>query len=239
MDVSAGEAETSEISGSPAAKTDGPVESLDTEGRDTPGDRGSGTPENFGGEDQDPASGGKGTPRREIPKNPPGILPGKISRRILGKIPGRIPGRIPGIDPAGIRELALGAQGPLLGILNRLPGKDGKRWIVLPFSLEGLDICLRVLLAGSRAELMGLDIRGGEGIWRFILRPRDPPAGAQDSPWSLEICQSPASGEGRTKVLEGELAESLGIPAGELRVRRAPVFAESRDWILPSVNEEV
>jgi hypothetical protein len=146
---------------------------------------------------------------------------------------------IPGISPAGIRKPALAAQGPLLGILNRLPGKDGKRWIVLPFSLEGLDICLRVLLAGSRVELMGLDMRGGEGIWRFIFRPGDPPAAEQDFPWSLELCQFPVSGEEQPEVLREKLAEFLGLSAGKIRICRAPVFAESRDWILPSVNKEV
>jgi hypothetical protein len=191
-------------------------------GRDAPEDQDSGVPEDSAGEEgngkgrpagEENATGERESPRREIP------------------------------GAAGIRELALRAQGPLLGILNRLPGKDGKRWIVLPFPLEGLDICLRVLLTGPRVELMGLDVQGGEGIWRFILRPGDPPSGGQeagpDFPWSLELCQSPAAGEDREKVLGEELAEFLGLSAPRFRVRRAPIFAESRDWILPSINKEV
>jgi hypothetical protein len=214
--VPAGTAEDSRAAESPPAEADGPVESVKAEGKDAAGGRGSGTAGDSGGKE-----GGCGSGKKEAG------------------------GRgIPGDDPAVIRDLALTAQGPLLGILNRLPGKDGRRWIVLPFSLEGLDICLRILLAGSQAELMGLDIRDGEGVWRFILRPGYSDSGGQKArrgapPWSLELCQSPAPAGGRAEVPEQELAEFLGLPAGGIRVQGAPVFAESRDWILPLVNEEV
>jgi hypothetical protein len=149
----------------------------------------------------------------------------------------------PDRDGPGIRKLALAAQEPLLDALNQAPGKDGKRWIVLPFSLEGLDICLRILLAGTRACLMGLDIWDGEGAWRFIVHPGDPGAGdgGEDPPWSLELSRSPAPVKGRAGALERELAEFLGLPRERLRVHgeELPVFAESRDWTLPSVNKEV
>ncbi|MDR2746470.1 MAG: hypothetical protein LBB77_03400, partial [Treponema sp.] len=114
----------------PAEKVEN-SEGQGTEGRyagvEGPEDRGSGgRGEAFGGKDPDSGENG---------------LPGK---------------KVPGKDgPASIQKLALAAQGPLLSVLNQLPGKDGKRWIVLPFSLEKLDICLRILLDGSRVCLMG------------------------------------------------------------------------------------
>ncbi|MDR2745933.1 MAG: hypothetical protein LBB77_00675, partial [Treponema sp.] len=143
--------------------------------------------------------------------------------------------------------LALAAQGPLLGVLNRLPGKDGKRWIVLPFSLEKLDICLRILLDGSRVCLMGLDIWDGEGAWRFILHPAGPDSRDRDHgegtppPWSLEVSRSPAPGESRIQAVERELAEFLGLPPENIKFLgdKLPAFAESRDWTLPSINKEV
>jgi hypothetical protein len=57
-------------------------------------------------------------------------------------------------------------KNPLLAILNRLPEKDGKRWIVLPldFSDNGVEykVSLRILLetgkTGNRAGCMALDI---------------------------------------------------------------------------------
>jgi hypothetical protein len=185
---------------------------------DPPGDRNSGARNGaaFGGEDR----GSEASPKKESPGS---------------------------YSPASIQKLALAAQDPLLDILNQVPGKDGKRWIVLPFSLEGLDVCLRLLLAGPRAELMGLDVRNGELAWQFILRPGI--SGAGDTghgeegppPWSLELFCSPAPGKGWIKAVERELAEFLGLPAEKIRVRgeKLPLFAESRDWTLPSINKEV
>jgi hypothetical protein len=158
----------------------------------------------------------------------------------FGDSPGK---EAPDKDGPFIQKIALAAQGPLLAILNQLPGKDGKRWIVLPFSLEGLDVCLRILLAGPRIELMGLDIQEGDGDWRFILRPDIPVSRrpGEEPPWSLEVSRSPAPGKGRVKAMERELAGFLGLPPGKLRVRgeELPVFAECRDWTLPSINKEV
>ncbi|MDR1972555.1 MAG: hypothetical protein LBQ46_11625 [Treponema sp.] len=136
--------------------------------------------------------------------------------------------------------------GPVLDLLNRLPGKDGKRWVVLPFSLEGMDICLRVLLAppdlsgpgpkgAYRAERLGLDIRDREWSWSFILLP-----GPESAVPSVEICRRPAPGGPEAKALERELAGFLGIPPEKVRSGGGmPVFAESRDWTLRSLNEEV
>ena len=56
---------------------------------------------------------------------------------------------------------------PLLAVLNRLPGKDGRRWIVFPFTYTGcgreFSISMRVLLEGDtpqtiRACQMVLDV---------------------------------------------------------------------------------
>ncbi|MDR0730792.1 MAG: hypothetical protein LBF63_03925, partial [Treponema sp.] len=148
-----------------------------------------------------------------------------------------------------LRERILGAGGPLLSLLNKLPGKGGKRWVILPFSTDGsLDCCLRILLVprtGSavyRAERLGLDICRREepgSAWSFILRMDTAAPGGTQSP-SLEISCYPA--QTRTEALERKLAEILGLPPESVRVRNGqfPVFAEdSRDWTLSSVNKEV
>jgi hypothetical protein len=148
-----------------------------------------------------------------------------------------------------LRERVLGTQGPLLSLLNSLPGKGGKHWIVLPFSAGGsLECCLRILLvprtgpAAYRAERLSLDIRrreepGPAWIFTFRLNTADP-AGAR--PLSLDVfCRQTRAG---TKFLERELAELLGLPPDSVRVQNGhtPVFAEDcRDWTLPSLNKEV
>jgi hypothetical protein len=143
-----------------------------------------------------------------------------------------------------LKTRVLAAQGPLLSLLNRLPDKGGRRWIVLPFSLDRrLECCLRILLvpqagpAAYRAERLSLDIMGGEEpgsprSWTFHFR---------DTP-RLEIFCRPAPAREEAEALEGELAALLGLPPGSVRFGDGefPAFAEdSRDWTLPSLNKEV
>jgi hypothetical protein len=67
---------------------------------------------------------------------------------------------------------------PLLGVLNKIPGKDGRRWIALPFSFEsgGVDysVSLRIVLADTnnipwKAERMALDVKTLGRRWSFML----------------------------------------------------------------------
>ena len=148
---------------------------------------------------------------------------------------------------AALKERVLGAGGPLLDLLNKLPGHGGKRWIVLPFSTDGsLECCLRILLVPQtgpalyRAERVGLDIRRREEpgpAWSFVFRmDTAEPAGTP----LLEIVCCPA--RARTEALERKLADLLGLPPESVRFGNGqfPVLAEdSRDWTLFSVNKEV
>jgi hypothetical protein len=212
------------------------------EGAESPRNQDSRAPdagEGEAGDSGDPSSQAFGRAARDSGESPAG--PGE---------------RAPGKSPASLRESALAAQGPLLRVLNRLPGREGKRWILLPFSLGGLDICLRVLLAplcgegrvpglpgAYRAERMGLDLRRGEEAWRFILYPGRAPAeggpAASGAPGLLKFFRIPAPGRGRIRAMERELAEFTGLPRAAVRWEDLPSFAESRDWTLPSLNKEV
>jgi hypothetical protein len=67
---------------------------------------------------------------------------------------------------------------PLLGVLNRIPGKNGRRWITLPFAFDsgGIEckVSLRILLADAngipwKAERMALDVRTPQRRWSFML----------------------------------------------------------------------
>jgi len=85
-------------------------------------------------------------------------------------------------DAAGIKEIALESaeKNPLLAILNKLPGKNGQRWIVLPFDFsEGgreYKVSLRILLEAvdttlNHAGCMALDIAENETgrRWLFVV----------------------------------------------------------------------
>ncbi|MDR3122971.1 MAG: hypothetical protein LBU16_04235 [Treponema sp.] len=67
---------------------------------------------------------------------------------------------------------------PLLGVLNRIPGRDGRRWITLPFSFESggaaFNVSLRIALADTnsipwKAERMALDVKTDQRRWSFML----------------------------------------------------------------------
>jgi hypothetical protein len=94
-------------------------------------------------------------------KDTPGEAPGFSKPRERGDFAERIEGRL-----------------PLLGVLNRIPGRDGRRWISLPFSFEQdgvvCGVSLRILVADTngipwKAERMALDIRTGQRRWSFML----------------------------------------------------------------------
>jgi hypothetical protein len=67
---------------------------------------------------------------------------------------------------------------PLLGVLNRIPGRDGRRWITLPFSFESggvaFNVSLRIVVADTngipwKAERMALDVKTSQRRWSFML----------------------------------------------------------------------
>jgi hypothetical protein len=73
-------------------------------------------------------------------------------------------------DAAEVKDFILQTadQNPLLRLLNRLPGKNGQRWLALPFQFAGQGVeyhaCLKILLDGAdiatnrQAGLMALEI---------------------------------------------------------------------------------
>jgi hypothetical protein len=62
------------------------------------------------------------------------------------------------LSASSLRDMILetGEKDPLLAILNKLPGKNGRRWVVLPFNLSesgrDLRVSLRILLEGENPE---------------------------------------------------------------------------------------
>jgi hypothetical protein len=91
------------------------------------------------------------------------------------------------ISAGSLEKAALEAaeKNPLLAVLNRLPGKDGKRWIVLPFDFcdDGREfkVSLRILLETgktvNRAGCMALDIAIRDIIANGGTEPQPSPKG--------------------------------------------------------------
>jgi hypothetical protein len=85
-----------------------------------------------------------------------------------------------GLSPERLREPA--AHGGLLDLLNKLPGKNGRRWMVLPFSFAagGVDfkVSLRILLSDTNAipwnpERIVLVVKSEGRRWSFMLEKAD------------------------------------------------------------------
>jgi hypothetical protein len=149
----------------------------------------------------------------------------------------------PPINGETLRSLAVEAEAKssLLELLNRVPGKDGKRWLAIPLSLTEngvrFHVTLRVLLSAyagmpGGVEQMALDINGGSRRWFFVYKPDGPVFRA--AVW-------PLPGKRERAKLERELAEGLGLPPEQVRLSGGdPVLAaDCRSDSLFSVREEV
>jgi hypothetical protein len=134
------------------------------------------------------------------------------------------------------------AEKPLLRRLNRISGKNGRRWIVLPFHFASggteIGVSVRILLYnqefGTRAERLALDLTAGDRHWLFVL---DKPGGAGSR---ADVYLQPPFEEASRPGLEAELRELLGKWADQVILHRGEFSLEDgRNDALPSINEEV
>jgi hypothetical protein len=174
---------------------------------------------------------------------------------------GEYPGEGAPEPPSGkdLRERALRTEAdlPLPGLLNRLPGREGRYWMVFPFTWSSggvaFRISLRLLLESDRYTYddhnyidrnyidrnyidqrvirLALDIRGDRRRWSFTL---DKPgtAGAE-----TRVSLSPPLPAREWESLEAELRGLLG---GSVHLAvESPLFGDCKSDTLLSVNEEV
>jgi hypothetical protein len=155
-------------------------------------------------------------------------------------------------------------KSPLPALLNSIPGKDGRRWIVLPFSFSGegalYKVSMRILLyphaSKTAAERLALDIvRFDPAENRAAARAdREDSAGGKTgrrrlfildrgNPARLDCRLRPFPEGGALRRLSRELSELLQIPGEHISIRNledsSDFMADSRINVLPSVNEEV
>ena len=155
------------------------------------------------------------------------------------------------MSAAGLEKLALeGAEkDPLLAILNRLPEKDGKRWIVLPFDFSDngreFKISLRILIETGktvdRVGCMALDIairdivESGKVEKRrlFVLEPAN----------RLSVYSRPEITPAQQAELIRELSALLGIAPERIFIKTQteafPFEAGRGDDFLRSIDEAV
>jgi hypothetical protein len=130
---------------------------------------------------------------------------------------------------------------PLLGILNRIPGKDGKRWMVYPFQVswrgKRFMVSVRVRTGiGAEDARLAVDVAGEDRRWLFVVNRSDEAEGGAET----EVSLWPPPETGNREVLEREIREALGFLGGRVILRDGESFlAEWRNDVLSPVNEEV
>jgi len=172
------------------------------------------------------------------------------------------------ISAASIGKMALEAaeRNPLLAILNRLPGKNGQRWIVLPFGFcehgREFKVSLRILLetnnnqtvaencGTSRALCMALDIvdtpiqhHEAERQWLFVWTSENGGAAASSVMTRLAVYLQPELPPRTAAFLARTLSESLEIPPEHISIKNRsesfPCEAGCGDDLLRPINEAV
>jgi hypothetical protein len=153
--------------------------------------------------------------------------------------------------PFTLKEKILGCAGgnPLLDTMNRLPGTDGRRWLVFPFEFaengEQYRAALRILLDENASHNQGgrmvLDIiktdgGTGGGRWLFVLDC------AGGNRFRLDVFVRPPRSKRALAALGKKLSALTGIPAERLTVQNGGesffALAEGADTAAHSVDAE-
>jgi hypothetical protein len=154
-----------------------------------------------------------------------------------GKKEENAPSKTAPVTAAGLKELVLqtalqtpfatAEENSLLEIMNRLPGKNGQRWIVLPFNFcedgREFNVSMRILLEPQRisgnAVCMALDIsESGESErrWLFMLES------AKDRAMRLTVCVQPELSLNSHDDFTRDLSCILDIPIRRISVKDFP-----------------
>ncbi|MCL2209254.1 MAG: hypothetical protein FWC19_01260 [Treponema sp.] len=135
------------------------------------------------------------------------------------------------VNPSLLKQIALDTaeKNPLLYVLNRLPGKDGQRWLVLPFNFlqdgKQFRVSIRLLLderqAVDRNILMAVDVQIND-----IEQVKNKNINYEESQRQLFIFETVNGNHSRLTVcfkpdlmpkpelkIKSELSKLLGIPS--------------------------
>jgi hypothetical protein len=149
-----------------------------------------------------------------------------------------------------LREKVLGLEPALLGFMNRVPGRNGGRWIALPFTLAGdhleYRVVLRILLdeprAGGSPGRLSLDISGGDrdspALRWFFMYDKMP----GESP-RLQARFWPPEGKKTLFSFQKDLSRLLDLHPERIELQnnpeQVPFSIDFGATVLPSINEAV
>jgi hypothetical protein len=142
---------------------------------------------------------------------------------------------------------ALG-KGPVPDFINRIPGKNGRRWIVVPFlfSGEGFDlrVSFRILLPDPddtsgetgrfAADIAVFREKALSRRWFFLLEGS---CAGDFKAKRAEFSVSPPVSDNKTLIRE--LVKLFTLPDNKITLNKKGNFTDSRDDLLRTVNEAV
>ena len=137
---------------------------------------------------------------------------------------------------------------PLLDILNRLPGKNGQRWIVLPFDFTqgrcDFNVSVRILTDGSQVSAnaccMALDIIIGDQVTGNGERMLFVTEAANNKPVKLILYLWQALSEKEQAKIKQELSKAMDIPAERIFINTSEEsFPFEARLSVPFVDEAV
>jgi hypothetical protein len=155
---------------------------------------------------------------------------------------------------AGIKEMALHAaeKNPLLALLNKLPGKNGQRWMAFPFSFseDGREykVSLRILLetehqTSNHAVRMALDIAENETGHRWLFVANGPNKYGMPAASGLTVYLQPELPPQARASFADTLSGLMEIPLERISVKTRPESfpceSGGTDDLLCAINEAV
>jgi hypothetical protein len=147
-----------------------------------------------------------------------------------------------------LKRQVTAALGEAPDFINRIPGKNGRRWLVVPFSFSGdgfdLRASFRVLLPepdgkGAGTGRFAADIavfreKELSRRWFFLLEGI---SGGDFKAKRAEFSVSPPVSD--TKALIRELAKAFALSDNKITLNKKGSFSDSRADLLRTVDEEV
>jgi hypothetical protein len=138
-----------------------------------------------------------------------------------------------------------------LDILNRIPGKNGQRWIVWPFYYCSLNVLIRILIrepinhsvetsrTGNAGGLIIADIAGPKRKWHFIFDK------SGQEKLDINVHVFPSFPKGELKKIQKEMGRNFNNLAPEIEFHifndeePSSLATELEGGTLLTVNEEV
>jgi hypothetical protein len=196
-----------------------------------------------GSEQREPGSEQREPEQQETQQQGAGRIPNGTGNERNGSANGE-----PTAEDLKRQVSAVLGKGPVPDFINRIPGKNGRRWIVVPFSFSGDGFDLRSSFRISLPDPEGKDAGTGSFAadiavfrekklsrrWFLLLEGT---CAGEFKAKRAEFSVTPPVSD--SKILLRELAKLFDLPRDKITLNKKGNFADSRNDLLRMVDEAV